>query len=227
MWWRQEDPAPDSEPNIVNLTTPKTIATEIYYIACVQINRHTRFRQESIDIEKSWVLNIGQSGSTYLFLQQMWSMSGWHNNSSLAQRSSNMIYTILWLKRWYITHTIGLWCGMKRGGIGQLLNMMKITLVMRTHCLTGSMVFPDVWLFYMSPPLIKGGIIGIVQRLNTLFKASESSSGRRQNICVRIVRTHLRSWMKYGSTTPKQTITVLCTMCIAHMNFSDKFIIIK
>ena len=59
----------------------------------------------------------------------------------------------------------------------------------RTHCLAGSMVLPDVEFLYMSDPLIRGGRRGIVQRLNTCFKASARSAGRRRHVCVQIVQT--------------------------------------
>ena len=66
--WRQEEPAPNADPNMVELTIPQSITVEIYYSACGQIDRHNRCRQEILDIKKSWVLNIGRSGSIYLFL---------------------------------------------------------------------------------------------------------------------------------------------------------------
>ena len=65
------------------------------------------------------------------------------------------------------------------------------------------------------------------KKLNTCFKASARSSGRRRHMCVRIVRKPMRSKMKCGSVTPRQTVTVLQSMCIAHMNFSAKYIRIK
>ena len=49
MQWRKEDPAPNSEPNMIDLTIPHTITVEIYYIACGQIDRHNRCHQESLD----------------------------------------------------------------------------------------------------------------------------------------------------------------------------------
>ena len=53
--WRQEYPSPNSEPNIVELTTPQPITTELYYSAFGQIDRHNRYRQESIEIRKTLV----------------------------------------------------------------------------------------------------------------------------------------------------------------------------
>ena len=50
--WRQEYPAPNAETNMVELTIPQPITAELYYIACSQIDRHNRCRQESLDIEK-------------------------------------------------------------------------------------------------------------------------------------------------------------------------------
>ena len=65
--WRQEDPDPNADPNMVQLTIPQPITEELYYSACGQIDRHNRCRQERLETKKSWVLKIGQSGSTYLF----------------------------------------------------------------------------------------------------------------------------------------------------------------
>ena len=59
MQWRQYEPAPNSGPNMVKLTIPQPITAEIYYIASGQIDRHNMCLQESLDIENSWVLNIG------------------------------------------------------------------------------------------------------------------------------------------------------------------------
>ena len=50
--WRQEEPAPNADPNIIELTTPQPITAEIYYSACGKIYRHNRCRQESLDTEK-------------------------------------------------------------------------------------------------------------------------------------------------------------------------------
>ena len=54
-----------------------------------------------------------------------------------------------------------------------------------------------------------------------------SYSGIRQWMCVRIVRTLMRSKMKCSSTTLRQTVTVLHSMRIAHTTFSEQYIIIK
>ena len=67
----------------------------------------------------------------------------------------------------------------------------------------------------------------MVQIINTFFKASKRYCGRIQRMCVRIVRTHMRSKMKCVSTNLIQTVSVLHSMCISHRNFSDKYIIIK
>ena len=42
MRWRQEETAPNSDTNMVELTTPHQITEEIYYSACGQIDRHDR-----------------------------------------------------------------------------------------------------------------------------------------------------------------------------------------
>ena len=177
--------------------------------------------------KKNWVLNIGQSGSTYLFLWWMWSISGWRTRASLGQRRPRMISTIICMKRWYITPTIGSWYGVQIGVGGQLLTLTMKPLMTRTNCLDGSMVLPDVEFLYMSPPLKRGGIIRMGQRHNTFFKAIARSDGRRWRICVRILRTHMRSKMKYGSVTSRKTVPIFHILCIAHMNFSEKYIIIK
>ena len=62
---------------------------------------------------------------------------------------------------------------------------------------------------------------------NTCFKASARSSGRRQHMCVWIVRTPMQSKMKCGSTTLRQPVPVLRSMCIAHTTLSAKYIRIK
>ena len=46
-------------------------------------------------------------------------------------------------------------------------------------------------------------------------------------MCVRIVRTHMRSKMKCGYATISQTVPVLHSICIEHTTFSDKYIRIK
>ena len=52
MQWRQEEPDPNAELNMVEMTTPQPITSELYYSACGQIDRHNRCRQESLDIGK-------------------------------------------------------------------------------------------------------------------------------------------------------------------------------
>ena len=37
MQWRQEDPAPNAEPGVVDLAIPQTIIADIYYSACVEL----------------------------------------------------------------------------------------------------------------------------------------------------------------------------------------------
>ena len=49
--WRQEEPAPNAEPNMVELTTPQPFTVELYYSAYGKIDRHNSCRQESLDIE--------------------------------------------------------------------------------------------------------------------------------------------------------------------------------
>ena len=50
--WRKYYPAPNSDPNMVELTIPQPITADLYYSACGQIDRHNRCRQESLDISK-------------------------------------------------------------------------------------------------------------------------------------------------------------------------------
>ena len=50
--WRQYNPAPNTEPNMVELSIPYPITAEIYYSTCGKIDRHNKCRQESLDIEK-------------------------------------------------------------------------------------------------------------------------------------------------------------------------------
>ena len=67
--WRQEDPEPNADPNVVELTIPQPIIADLYYSACGKIDRHNRCCQEILDTEKSSVIKIGRSGSIYLFLR--------------------------------------------------------------------------------------------------------------------------------------------------------------
>ena len=97
--WKQEGPSPNTELNMVELNIPHPIIAEIYYISCGQIGRHNRSGQEFLTSKKSWVLKIGQSSSTYLFLRIMWLMSGWHTKASLGRRRPKMVNTIICLKR--------------------------------------------------------------------------------------------------------------------------------
>ena len=50
--WRQEDPVPNAEPNIFELTIPHPITVELYYSECGKTDRHNRCRQERLDIKK-------------------------------------------------------------------------------------------------------------------------------------------------------------------------------
>ena len=68
---------------------------------------------------------------------------------------------------------------------------------------------------------------GMGQRFNNCFKASARSAGRRRQMCVRSVRTHIWSKMKCGSANLIKTVPILHSMKIAHTNFSEKYIMIK
>ena len=50
--WSKEDPAPNADPNMVDLTIPQPITAEIYYITCDQTDRQNMCCQESLDMEK-------------------------------------------------------------------------------------------------------------------------------------------------------------------------------
>ena len=52
--WIQEDPAPNADPNMFGMTIPQPITEDLYYNACGKIDRHNRFRQESLNIEMFW-----------------------------------------------------------------------------------------------------------------------------------------------------------------------------
>ena len=39
---RKDDPAPNKEPNMVDMNTPKPITSELYYNSCGQIDRYNR-----------------------------------------------------------------------------------------------------------------------------------------------------------------------------------------
>ena len=154
-------------------------------------------------------------------------MAGFNTKASLGQRRSKLISKIIWLNRWYITHTMGSWYGDQRGGGGQLLTLMTITFITITHCLAGSMVLPDGELIYISPPLVIGGRRGMEHILNNCLKASESSALRRQHMYVQIVSTLARSKTKFESDTLRKTVHVLHMIWISHMEFSEIYIIIK
>ena len=207
---------------MVELTILNTITAEIYYRSCWQIDRHNSCHQESLDIEKSWVLKIGQIDSTYMCFRWMWSISGWHTKSSLGRHRPKLIFIVIFMNRWYITPTIGSWWGVQRGGGGILLTLMTKPWMMTTHCLGRSMVLPDVELLYMGPLLRRWQRRGMGHKLNTCFKTSARSNRRIWNMYVRIVRTLMRSKMKCGSVTLRQTVPILHSLCIAHMNFSAK-----
>ena len=68
MRFKQEKTEPNEYTNMVELTISQKIIADLYYSTCGQIDRKNKCRQESIDIEKIWVLNICQSGSIYLYL---------------------------------------------------------------------------------------------------------------------------------------------------------------
>ena len=154
-------------------------------------------------------------------------MSSWHTKTSMGRQRHNLISTIISLKIWWITPMIGSLCIMHREGGGILMTLRTKTLMMTPPCLDGSMVLPDVEFIYMWPPLRRGGRKLMGQKLNTCFKASARYARRRRHMRVRIVWTPMRSKMKFGSATLRQTVPVLHRMRISHMNLSAKYIWIK
>ena len=65
------------------------------------------------------------------------------------------------------------------------------------------------------------------KKLNNFFKVSARFAGIRRHMCVRIVRTPMRSKMKCGPAILRQNVPVLHGMCIAHMTLSAKYVIVK
>ena len=49
--WRQVDPTPDADPELVEVTVPQPAACHIYYSACGKIDQHNRLRQASLMLE--------------------------------------------------------------------------------------------------------------------------------------------------------------------------------
>ena len=152
-WRRKDEPAPNVEPNMVELTIPQPITSELYYSACGKIDRHNRCRQESLDTKKKLGTEDWSNRFNLSAFQWMWLVSGWHTKASLGRHRTKLISTIISLKRWYITPKIGSWCRVNRVGGGILLTLMTKPLTMKTSCLAGSMVLPDVEILYMWPPL--------------------------------------------------------------------------
>ena len=56
---RQEELSPKADPNMVELIILHPIIVEIYYSACGQIDKYNRCLQESLHIEKKWILKVG------------------------------------------------------------------------------------------------------------------------------------------------------------------------
>ena len=50
----QEDPTPNADPNVVELTTPQPITADIYYSAFGKIYRHNMCHQESLNFERKF-----------------------------------------------------------------------------------------------------------------------------------------------------------------------------
>ena len=64
--WRQVDPAPNAEPERVDLVVPQPKAAEIYYDTCGKIDQHNRHRQDVLQLERKletkwWWMRVGLS----------------------------------------------------------------------------------------------------------------------------------------------------------------------
>ena len=66
--WRQDEPAPNEEPNIVDMTTPQPIKEDMYYSVCGKIDMHNRCSQESLDIEKRVGYEIFVKSVQFIYL---------------------------------------------------------------------------------------------------------------------------------------------------------------
>ena len=86
MRWTQEDPAPNADPNMVELTKPQKIKEYIYCNACGKIDRPDRFLQEILDTEK-------QLGTKY-----------WSKRFNLSGFATNVVE--LWLAYRGITRMV-------------------------------------------------------------------------------------------------------------------------
>ena len=49
--WRQVDPTPDADPELVEVIVPQPAATHTYYSACGKIDQHNRLRQSALMLE--------------------------------------------------------------------------------------------------------------------------------------------------------------------------------
>ena len=81
--WSQEDPAANTDHNMVELTIPQPITVELYYSTFGKIDRHNRCRQESLEIKK---------GTKY-----------WSEQVNLSFLVMNLVY--VWLEYQGITGT--------------------------------------------------------------------------------------------------------------------------
>jgi hypothetical protein len=64
--WRQVNQQPDSEPERVELQIPQPEAAEVYYSTCAMIDRHNRYTQDDLQLEKKlqtkeWSMRVGMS----------------------------------------------------------------------------------------------------------------------------------------------------------------------
>jgi Transposase IS4 len=64
--WRQVNQQPDAEPERVELQVQQPEAAELYYSTCAMIERHNRYRQDDLQLEKKlqtkeWSMRVGMS----------------------------------------------------------------------------------------------------------------------------------------------------------------------
>ena len=210
---------------MVELTIKQPITEELYYSTCGQIDRHNRCRQESLDIKK---------GNKY-----------WSKQFNISVFAMNVVDA--WLEYQGITRTADIQADFYNDLAEQMINNTYDRFMMRSaEEGRRNIVDSDDDNFDDDSPLFgringapryvislhvtslrRGGRKWMGQKLNTCFKASARSAGRRRHMCIRIVRTPMWSKMKCWSDTLRQTVTVLYSICIAHMTLSAKYIIIK
>ena len=95
-WWRQEEPTPNADPNMVEMTTPHPITAELYYSVCGKIDRHNMCCQEILDIK----INLGTKYWLKRFNLSVFAMNVvnfWLSYQSITMTAENQadLYTYL------------------------------------------------------------------------------------------------------------------------------------